>query len=217
MSKNSNNLLLIGLTILIVGLFLLSYSISTYKEVKDLASKIDFEELDYNNMMSSSDKYFKYLSYSDYLNQNLKRNKDLLLKNTSCVYLDYAQHNAVSLYKLTYRGFQTEYSRKNVAAGNVRALYNMLDNYKACKQYSAYKLELEHILEDIQKSDVLFSDRENRMEAFLEGYNPQNLNTQVQTSQQSEEPQIPQNVDLNSIPSDVSVYQNYDENPQANP
>lgn len=204
MNNNSNNFLLIGVIILIIGLFLMSYSVSTYKEVQDLASKIDFEELDNNNMMSSSDKYFKYLSYSDFLNQNLKKNKDLLLKNASCVYLDYAQHNAISLYKLTYRGFHTEFTRKNVSAGNVRSLYNMLDNYKSCKQYSAYKSELEHILEDIQKSDALYSHREERMEAFLDGYNNKEITSQNLDSQ------IPETVNLEDIPEDVSVFQNFD-------
>lgn len=170
-SNNTNNLLFLGISILVVGLFLLSYSITTYKEVQSLANKIDFEELDNNNQMSSSDKYFKYLSISDYLNQILNKNKNLLMKNSACVYLDYAQHNAISLYKLTYNGVQTEETRKSVAAGNIRNLYTMLDNYKTCKQTENYKTELKNILDDIQKTDNLYSEREQRMESFMKDYN----------------------------------------------
>lgn len=170
-SNNTNNLLFLGISILVIGLFLLSYSVTTYKEVESLANKIDFEELDNNNQMSSSDKYFKYLSISDYLNQILNKNKNLLMKNSACIYLDYAQHNAISLYKLTYSGVQTEETRKSVAAGNVRNLYTMLDNYKTCKQTETYKAELKNILDDIQKSDTLYSEREKRMESFMKDYN----------------------------------------------
>ena len=170
-SNNTNNLLFLGISILVIGLFLLSYSITTYKEVQSLANKIDFEELDNNNQMSSSDKYFKYLSISDYLNQILNKNKNLLMKNSACVYLDYAQHNAISLYKLTYSGVQTEETRKSVAAGNIRNLYTMLDNYKTCKQTENYKTELKNILYDIQKTDNLYSEREQRMESFMKDYN----------------------------------------------
>ncbi len=170
-SNNTNNLLFLGISILVIGLFLLSYSITTYKEVQSLANKIDFEELDNNNQMSSSDKYFKYLSISDYLNQILNKNKNLLMKNSACVYLDYAQHNAISLYKLTYNGVQTEETRKSVATGNIRNLYTMLDNYKTCKQTENYKTELKNILDDIQKTDNLYSEREQRMESFMKDYN----------------------------------------------
>ena len=170
-SNNTNNLLFLGISILVIGLFLLSYSITTYKEVQSLANKIDFEELDNNNQMSSSDKYFKYLSISDYLTPILNKNKNLLMKNSACVYLDYAQHNAISLYKLTYSGVQTEETRKSVAAGNIRNLYTMLDNYKTCKQTENYKTELKNILDDIQKTDNLYSEREQRMESFMKDYN----------------------------------------------
>jgi len=170
MNKNTNNLLFLGITILVIGLFLLSYSISSYKEVKDLSNKVDFDELENNTQMSGSEKYFKYLSIADYLNQHLNKNKNLAIKNTSCVYLDYAQHNAILLYKLTYSGLQTEESRKSVAAGNIRSLFSMLDNYATCKQAPAYKAELKNLLEDIQKSDVLYSNREERMQSFMNGY-----------------------------------------------
>lgn len=170
MDKNTNNLLMLGVTILIIGLFLLSYSISSYKEVKALANKIDFEELENNTQMSTSEKYFKYLSNADYLNQYLNKNKNLAIKNTSCVYLDYAQHNAIALYKLTYNGLQTEESRKSVAAGNIRSLSTIMDNYSTCKQTPVYKAELKNLLDDIQKSDVLYSQRDSRMQSFMNGY-----------------------------------------------
>lgn len=172
MEKRSyNDLLMVGIGILLIGILLMTYSISTYKESKTLSEKIDFEELDNNTHMSTSDKYFKYLSIADFLNQNLNKNKNLPIKNLTCIYLDYAQHNALSLYKLTYNGMQTEESRKNVAAGNIRSLYNMLDNYRTCKQSEGYKKELSNVLSDIQKTDNLYSQRESRMEAFMKDYN----------------------------------------------
>ena len=95
----------------------------------------------------------------------------MLFKNSTCVYLDYAEHNAVSLYELTYNGVQTDDSRKDVAAGNIRSLLKILDSYRTCKQFSTYKDELKHILDDIEKSDSLYSNTEERMNNFMNGYN----------------------------------------------
>lgn len=187
MNRSANNLLMLGITILVMGLFLMSYSISTYKEVKNLSEKIDFEEVDNNVQMSTSDKYFKYLSFANFLNQQLNKNKNLLIKNSACVYLDYAQHNAISLYKLAYSGIQTDDSRKGVAAGNVRTLSNMLDNYKTCNQTATYKKELENILNDIEKTDKLYSDRQQRMDSFLNGYNPNSVDNKTVTPQETED------------------------------
>lgn len=166
MGKNTNNLLLLGISILVMGLFLLSYSISSYTELKSLDEKMNFEELEDNNQMSSSDKYYRYLSNSDYLNQKLNKNKDLLIKNASCVYLDYAEHNAVGLYELTYNGLEGDTSRKNVAAGNVRSLYNILNSYRTCSKTSGYKDELKHILDEIEHADTMY-DRDMRMDNFM--------------------------------------------------
>ena len=47
----------------------------------------------------------------------------------------------------------------------------MLDNYKTCKQTENYKTELKNILDDIQKTDNLYSEREQRMESFMKDYN----------------------------------------------
>lgn len=181
--RNPNDLLILGGIILLLGILLMSYSISTYRETKALEDKIDFEEIDNNNSMSSSDKYFKYLSIADFLNQKLKKNEGLLMKNSSCAYLDYAQHNALALYRLTYNGMQTDESRKSVAAGNIRNLYSMLDNYRTCKQSNDYKKELSDILTDIQKSDDLYSQRQDRMNTFMRDY-PQDSTFQPQVQEQ---------------------------------
>lgn len=186
--RNPNDLLILGGTILLLGILLMSYSISTYRETKSLEDKIDFAEIDNNNSMSSSDKYFKYLSIADFLNQKLKKNEGLLMKNSSCVYLDYAQHNALALYRLTYNGMQTEESRRSVAAGNIRNLYSMLDNYKTCKQSNDYKKELGEILTDIQKTDDLYSQRQDRMNTFVGDYSPNSIPQQAQVQQPVEEP-----------------------------
>lgn len=169
--KGSNNLLFLGVSILLIGILLLSYSYSSYKEVKTLENKVNFEDIDNNTSMSTSDKYFKYLSIADFLNQKLNKNKGLLFKNSTCVYLDYAQHNAIALYRLTYNGMQTEESRRSVAAGNIRSLYTMMDNYRTCNQTEGYKKELGNILSDIQKTDDLHSQSAGRMESFMRDYN----------------------------------------------
>ena len=88
MEKSYNNWLALGVSILIMGIMLMTYSLTTYKQTKTLADKIDFQEVDNNTQMSTSDKYFKYLSYADYLNDELKKNKDLLIKNSTCNYVD---------------------------------------------------------------------------------------------------------------------------------
>ncbi len=170
MENNSNNQLMLGVILLVIGLFVAIYSISSYSEIKSLGEKINFEDIDANIQLSTSDKYYKYLSNADFLNQKLNKNKDILIKNASCVYLDYAQHNAIELYNLTYKKMERDEARQSVAAGNVRALYNMLDNYKTCSKSAGYKTELQNLLDDIQNSNLTPSDADMRMEKFLNGY-----------------------------------------------
>lgn len=161
MDKNSANLLILGCILIISGVLLLSYSISTKLEIRNLSAQIDFESIDNNNQIPTSDKYFKYLNYSDYLIQKLKQNKNLPIKNASCIYLDYAQHNAVELYRLTQTK-QNELSRKDVAIGNIKSLSQMLENYKSCKNYSLYKKELTEIQDSYQRQyDIYQQEREN--------------------------------------------------------
>ena len=52
-NKTNNELIMLGSGMLFVGLLLGSYSLSTHLEVKELASKIDFELIDDNNELSS--------------------------------------------------------------------------------------------------------------------------------------------------------------------
>ena len=194
MEKNSNDLLGLGIFILIIGLLLACYSFSTYSEVKNLTNKIDFEELDNNNQMPTTEKYYKYLSIADFLNQKLTKNKDILIKNASCTYIDYAYHNAVELYKLTYRKMDSDDAKKSVAAGNIRSLSSMLDYYNTCKQTPDYKSKLEKLLEDIQKANLNSSDTSYQMEKFLDGYQyqpktlPQDENSLPQSNQPELEP-----------------------------
>lgn len=172
--SNNNELLTLGILFLVLGGALGAYSISSYMELKSLGDKVDFELIDDNNQMSSSDKYYKYLSIADFLNQKLNQNKNIPIKNASCVYLDYAQHNAIELYRLTSRRMELDDSKKNVAAGNVRSLSNMLDNYKTCNKTQSYKTELNNILDEIQKSEELNNDREMRMNKFMNSYPQEN-------------------------------------------
>jgi len=184
--NNTNDMLILGIIILVAGIFVASYSFSTYSEIKSLGTKIDFEELDNNNEMPTSDKYYKYLSYADFLNQKLEKNKSILIKNASCVYLDYAQHNAKFLYLLTQK-LDSDESKRSVAAGNIRSLYNMLDNYKTCNQSAGYKTELQKIIDEIQNNNLNPPDTDYRMEKFLNGYDQkaQEEAQPVQTEQEA--------------------------------
>lgn len=149
---SNNKLLVIGICTIILGIGLFVYSINSYAQINSLSTKIDFEELDNNTRMPSSDKYYKYLSYAEILNQYLNKNKNLPIKNTSCAYLDYAQHNSISLYKLVYKGLQEDTSRREVAESNIQQLNDMLENYKTCPKTPQYKTELTNILDEIEKT-----------------------------------------------------------------
>lgn len=166
MSKN-NKLLWQGILLIVFGLVLFGYSLNTYYLSSQLNNKIDFDSLDNNNQISTSDKYVRYLAIGDYLYQELKKHKDLPLKNASCIYLEYAQHNAISLYRLIFTGVRDDGSRRDTVNNSVQALYDMLDNYKSCKNATQYKAELKKILKDIEHSQDLYLDSEMRMDAFL--------------------------------------------------
>ena len=199
--SNNNDLLMLGIMFLVIGGALGVYSISSYVELKNLGDKVDFELIDDNNQMSSTDKYYKYLSIADFLNQKLNQNKNIPIKNASCVYLDYAQHNAIELYRLTSRRMELDDSKKSVAAGNVRGLVNMLDNYKTCNKTQTYKTELNNILDEIQKSENLNSNQDMRMNQFMDGYN-RNVQT-IPTETQPQTIQDTPNVQTNAQPQTI--------------
>ena len=171
MDNNTNNgMLLLGVSILIIGIMLGTYSFATYQETKNLEQKIDFEIIDDNNELTSEEKYYKYLSIADFLNQKLDKNKDIPIKNSSCIYLDYARHNAIELYKLTNRKLDMDDAKKSVSAGNIRNLYNTLEYYNTCKQTDSYKIELKNLLDEIQKTEIKRNDNNTRINEFLNGY-----------------------------------------------
>ncbi len=199
--SNNNDLLMLGIMFLVIGGALGVYSISSYVELKNLGDKVDFELIDDNNQMSSTDKYYKYLSIADFLNQKLNQNKNIPIKNASCVYLDYAQHNAIELYRLTSRRMELDDSKKSVAAGNVRGLVNMLDNYKTCNKTQTYKTELNNILDEIQKSENLNSNQDMRMNQFMDGYS-RNVQT-IPTDSQPQTIQDTQNIQTNVQPQTI--------------
>ena len=199
--SNNNDLLMLGIMFLVIGGALGVYSISSYVELKNLGDKVDFELIDDNNQMSSTDKYYKYLSIADFLNQKLNQNKNIPIKNASCVYLDYAQHNAIELYRLTSRRMELDDSKKSVAAGNVRGLVNMLDNYKTCNKTQTYKTELNNILDEIQKSENLNSNQDMRMNQFMDGYS-RNVQT-IPTETQPQTIQDNQNIQTNAQPQTI--------------
>lgn len=165
----TNEMLAAGIGILIIGIALAVYSVSAYSEMKRLETQFDFETLDKNNQISTSDKYYKYLEYSDILNQKLKENKNIPFKNVSCAYLDYAQHNALALYSLTDRKITADASKKAAGIGNIRALYELLDSYKNCSQAAAYKTELGNILEGADNAEKEKLRSDERLNEFLYG------------------------------------------------
>ena len=165
--KSYNGLLTVGIISIIAGLALLVYCITSYSEIKLVTDKIDFDELDNNIHISTSDKYYKHLSIWDTLNQKLEKNKNLPVKNMSCAYLDYAQHNIKSMYKLIYKSASEDSSRRSVVEGNIKSLSDMYDHYKTCRKTALYKDELDKMLEEIENSDDIFY--QGRMETFLNG------------------------------------------------
>ncbi len=151
MDKSSNDWLMLGIFLLVIGFILAVYSIATYTEIKSLGEKIDFELIDDNNSLSSSEKYYKNLTIADYLNQKINKNKNLPIKNSSCVYLDFAQHNAIELYTLTDTRLEVDEYKRKTATENVKALRTLLDSYNTCQKSKLYKAELDKILTDSEK------------------------------------------------------------------
>ena len=168
MNKNYNNMLILGLFIIVCGVFLLVYSFSSHMEVRNLSTKIDFDSLE-NSRMSTSDKYYKYLFYAETLENKLKKNSSLPLKNTSCVYLDYAQHNVISMYKLIFNSADFEDERKSIIEEKIKNLDEILDKYMTCKQTAKYKTELANIQKEIAHSEEEYEDSQLRMERFMYG------------------------------------------------
>lgn len=190
MNKNSatNEMIMLGTGILIIGMILAYYSVSTYVEIKNLGEKIDFEMIDNNIKLSTNEKYYKYADIADFLTKKLNKNKDIPIKNTACAYMEYAQHNAVQMHKLTFNPQFADTSKKNYSAGNIRTLYNIYDKYKTCKHQSEYKAKLEEIIKEIENTDTKNNENEERMTNFLGGYNTANeYNTQSQTGEYTEQ------------------------------
>ena len=168
MNKN-NKLLALGISVILCGVSLLVYSITTYAESKQLYERIDFDSIDNNNQMSTSDKYIKYLSIADYLNQEMNKRKNLPIKNASCMYIDYAQHNANSMYKLIFTGIRDDGERRTAVEDSIKSLDSMLDFYQSCKKTSQYKAELKTLLEEIDKAQDLYVSADIKMDTFLNG------------------------------------------------
>ena len=211
MDKQLNNdLLVLGIIFLGIGLSVGSYSYSTYKEIKELDAKLDFELVDNNNELSTQDKYYKYISFADFLNQKLAKNKNIPMKNASCVYLDYAQHNTQELYKLTSRKMNMDDSKKIIAAENVRNLYSTLDHYKTCKKSATYKEELKNILVEIEQKQNLYSNSQ-QIDNYSNNYN--NIQTRIPTDSEVQQSLI-ENQNSNTI--QQSPPQNMSENPEEN-
>lgn len=176
----NNEFLILGTGVLIVGVVLATYSFSTYIEMQNLENRIDFESVDKNNQISSSEKYYRYMEYSDFLNMKLKENSKIPMKRVSCIYLDYAKHNAVNMYNLTKYKLSSDEMKMNYCTDNVKILYDTLSKYKSCPQSAGYKVILGEILEDINNSAKEKEKADERLNEFLYGSStrlPQNLET----------------------------------------
>ena len=175
--NNANRMLYFGISVIVLGLMLFAYSLSSYNEVKGLYNKIDFDELENNAQIPTSEKYHKYLSISDFLNQALKKNKNLPIKNTSCVYLDYAQRNTLGLYKLIFKNSNEDYERKETTEKNIKFLYDILDNYRICPKSAEYKKELKNIIDELENYEDYSKSID--IEDFINNNTPQiNENTE---------------------------------------
>ena len=165
--KSYNGLLILGIVSIIAGLSLLIYCITSYSEIKLVTDKIDFDELDNNIHISTSDKYYKHLSIGDTLNAKLEKNKNLPIKNMSCAYLDYSQHNIKSMYKLIFKSANEDSNRRSVVEGNIKSLNEIYNYYKSCRKTALYQDELAKMLKEIEDSDDIFY--QGRMDTFLTG------------------------------------------------
>lgn len=169
MKKNSaNDLLYLGIFILFVGIALLSYSVVSYKEVKNLETHIDFEELE-NPKLSTTKKYDKHLIIADFLNGYLEKYKTLPVKSTVCIYLDYSQHNAISMYNVIYNTSHNEQFQRNNTLKYLKNLYSQYENYKTCKQYTSYHKELKNLIDKAEKSSEQELLKDSNLENFLYG------------------------------------------------
>lgn len=186
-NKNAaiNETLMLGIGILIIGLILGVYSVTTFVEVKNLSEKVDLELIDSNTKLTSSDKFYEYFSISEFLTKKLNQNKNIPIKNTSCVYLDYAHQNAILMYNLADRKFEADPTKKNQAAANIRSLYKMYDNYKGCRQTASLKEELAKYIDEIENA-TNGKDAEQRMNNFLNGYREKDKNVDSQYDYQQQ-------------------------------
>ena len=99
-------------------------------------------------------------------------------------------------------------SKRSVAAGNVRGLVSMLDNYKACNKTQSYKTELNNILDEIQKSENLPTDSNIRINRTNDGYSSRDgqtrpYETQPQAKQDTQN--IQTNVQSQAIDSEEPI------------
>lgn len=210
MNKN-NKLLALGISVILCGVSLLVYSITTYAESKQLYERIDFDSIDNNNQMSTSDKYIKYLSIADYLNQEMNKRKNLPIKNASCMYIDYAQHNANSMYKLIFTGIRDDGERRTAVEDSIKSLDSMLDFYQSCKKTSQYKAELKTLLEEIDKAQDLYVSADIKMDTFLNGSGLIEPPAEEQPQAQTQQPET------NNTMTDETYRQYLETDPAQNP
>lgn len=201
-NNDSNNLIILGVTLLIIGILVAIYSFSSYIELKELNKNIDFELIDDNQEMTANQKFNKYVSISEFLNTKIDKNKNILLKNTSCAYIDYAQHNAIKMYELAKKQPSNE-EKQITTLNNIRTLDKALDNYSTCKKAVLYKAELQNILMEIRNTKTSNVKSEDRMQQFLNGYRERKAAEQeaADNSQINEEP-VDANEVYNSYPQD---------------
>jgi len=165
----------LGVFFIIIGLALSIYSINSYNDISSLKKQVDFDLIDDNIEMSNTEKYYRYLSIADFLNQKLDKNKNLPIKNSSCIYLDYAEHNALEMYFLTKKFTNNDPSKSDAAAGNIRNLHNKIANYNTCKNAALYKQELEKIITEIETAEKSKTSNSEITDKVLREYRERQL------------------------------------------
>jgi hypothetical protein len=193
--ERDNSLLFKGMLILGFGLILCGYSLFSYLDIKNFAKNVDFELVDGNIEMTAEEKYYKYITFADYINQKLNKNKSLPIKTSSCTYLNYAEHNALELYRITTTSLSGDISKVNFAKSNIRDLNSIIDSYSTCKSYPEFKTELKDLISEIENEANSDIDNEIKMQKFLNDFGEnlvENENAQttdgVQAEQQNVQP-----------------------------
>ena len=127
------------------------------------------------------------------------------------MYIDYAQHNANSMYKLIFTGIRDDGERRTAVEDSIKSLDSMLDFYQSCKKTSQYKAELKTLLEEIDKAQDLYVSADIKMDTFLNGSGLIEPPAEEQPQAQTQQPET------NNTMTDETYRQYLETDPAQNP